>query len=143
MLPRSARCLLAFVLFSATPMLAQDTKVVGRYTDGWDSGPQQIAGPGCLSIRGAWEGGSEPCRVNEHEDWLNDITHWRDGAAHPHRLRRIALRPARTEVDAVQFHSAADDGAKTAISTIRSPTNTRWIAISTIWKSATAESMRC
>jgi iron(II)-dependent oxidoreductase len=98
LLPRSARCLLAFVLFSAAPILAQDTKVVGRYTDGWDSGPQQIAGPACLSIRGAWEGGSEPCRVNEHEDWLNDITHWR-----AERLIRIGYSGARYDMPALKW----------------------------------------
>ncbi len=97
MVPKSAR-LLALAVLSASPLLAQDTKVVGRYTDGWDAGPQQISGPACLSVRGAWEGGSEPCRLNEHEAWLSDITHWR-----AERLIRIGYSGARYEMPALKW----------------------------------------
>ncbi len=48
---------------------AQDTKYAPK--------GQQIPGPECLTIKGAWEGGSLPCTANEHEKWLADITHWR------------------------------------------------------------------
>src|SRR5208282_3221210 len=34
-----------------------------------------------------------------------------EGTPHPHRLWRFALRSACAEVDAVEFHAAADDGA--------------------------------
>jgi gamma-glutamyl hercynylcysteine S-oxide synthase len=39
---------------------------------------QQIPTPGCLNMRGAWEGGSAPCTQNEHDSWLADIRHWRE-----------------------------------------------------------------
>ncbi len=39
---------------------------------------QQIPTPGCLNLKGAWEGGSAPCTQNEHDSWLADIRHWRD-----------------------------------------------------------------
>jgi gamma-glutamyl hercynylcysteine S-oxide synthase len=28
-------------------------------------------------MKGSWEGGSQPCRQDEHEAWLVDVTHWR------------------------------------------------------------------
>jgi gamma-glutamyl hercynylcysteine S-oxide synthase len=39
---------------------------------------QQIPTPGCLTMKGAWEGGSAPCTQNEHDTWLADIRHWRE-----------------------------------------------------------------
>ena len=78
--------------------LAQDTKVVGRYTDGFDPGPQQISAPACLSVRGAWEGGTAPCAPNEHEVWLEDIRHWRE-----ERLIRIGYNGSRYELPALQW----------------------------------------
>ncbi len=39
---------------------------------------QQIPTPGCLNLKGAWEGGSAPCTQNEHDSWLADIRHWRN-----------------------------------------------------------------
>src|SRR5882762_5836840 len=39
---------------------------------------QQIPTPGCLIMKGAWEGGSKPCIQDEHDSWLVDIRHWRD-----------------------------------------------------------------
>jgi formylglycine-generating enzyme required for sulfatase activity len=43
------------------------------------SGPQgqQIPAPLCFTMRGAWEGGYIPCTDKSHQDWLNDVTHWR------------------------------------------------------------------
>jgi len=38
---------------------------------------QQIPSPECLTLRGAWEGGYTPCTDATHQQWLNDITHWR------------------------------------------------------------------
>jgi gamma-glutamyl hercynylcysteine S-oxide synthase len=39
---------------------------------------QQIPVPECLTMKGAWEGGSKPCSQTEHDAWLADITHWRN-----------------------------------------------------------------
>jgi len=39
---------------------------------------QQIPFPTCLTMKGAWEGGSKPCTQQDHEAWLTDIRHWRD-----------------------------------------------------------------
>ncbi len=38
---------------------------------------QQIPAPSCLTMRPAWEGGSQVCPADEHETWLNDVKHWR------------------------------------------------------------------
>ncbi len=38
---------------------------------------QQIPAPACLTLRGAWEGGYTPCTAATHQEWLNDVTHWR------------------------------------------------------------------
>jgi gamma-glutamyl hercynylcysteine S-oxide synthase len=89
---------LALMLLLGPIALTQDTKVVGRYTDGFDPGPQQISAPGCLSIRGAWEGGTAPCAPNEHEVWLEDIRHWRE-----ERLIRIGYNGSRYELPALQW----------------------------------------
>jgi gamma-glutamyl hercynylcysteine S-oxide synthase len=95
--PRSAR-LLALAFVAAAPLMAQDTKVVGRYMDGFDPDSQQISGPACLSPRPPWEGGSAACRADEHEDWLNDIIHWR-----VERLIRIGYSGARYEMPALKW----------------------------------------
>lgn len=39
---------------------------------------QQIPTPTCLTMKGAWEGGSPTCAPNEHDAWLADIRHWRN-----------------------------------------------------------------
>ena len=51
------------------PALAQDTHYapVG----------QQFPSPGCFTQKGAWQGGSKPCTLQDFDDWLKDITHWR------------------------------------------------------------------
>lgn len=38
---------------------------------------QLIPAPACLTLHGAWEGGSQPCTEAEHDDWLKDVRHWR------------------------------------------------------------------
>ena len=38
---------------------------------------QLIPAPECLTIIGAWQGGSKPCTSDTHQEWLADITHWR------------------------------------------------------------------
>ena len=66
----------------------------------------------------ALAGGYKSCSAETHEEWLKDLEHWRtersirigyDGS----RYRLPALA-----VDAVQLHSAADDGAGQISSTI-------------------------
>jgi formylglycine-generating enzyme required for sulfatase activity len=51
---------------------------------------QQIPPPQCITMRGAWEGGSTPCTTSTHLEWLTDITHWRN-----ERLIRIGYDPSR------------------------------------------------
>ncbi len=91
-------CLCALIPLIACGAFAQDTKVVGRYTDGFDSDSQQISGPACLSPRGAWEGGTEPCAPDEHEAWLADIRHWRE-----ERLIRIGYNGSRYELPTLKW----------------------------------------
>lgn len=38
---------------------------------------QLIPAPGCLPLKGAWEGGYSPCTDATHNAWLKDIEHWR------------------------------------------------------------------
>ena len=62
----------AALLLGATITLtcaAQDTKYRPQN--------QQIPSPECLTLRGAWEGGYTPCTDATHQQWLNDVTHWR------------------------------------------------------------------
>jgi gamma-glutamyl hercynylcysteine S-oxide synthase len=48
---------------------AQDTKYKPK--------DQQIPPPECLTMRAAWMGGNIPCSPDGHQQWLNDVTHWR------------------------------------------------------------------
>jgi iron(II)-dependent oxidoreductase len=92
----SAR-LLAVSLLCSLSAVAQDTKVVSGNA-GWSSDWQQIPGPACLSVREAWEGGSKPCAVNEHEAWLQDVRHWRD-----ERRIRIGYDSSRYDLPATKW----------------------------------------
>jgi hypothetical protein len=69
---------------------AQDTRYAPRN--------QQIPPPACLTMRGAWEGGSTPCSEQTHRDWLNDVTHWR-----AERRIRIGYDAARYELPALKW----------------------------------------
>ncbi|MGC2298024.1 MAG: SUMF1/EgtB/PvdO family nonheme iron enzyme [Acidobacteriaceae bacterium] len=66
----------AALLASGMVVIAQDSK--------YEPDRQQIPPPTCLTLRGAWEGGYTPCTDATHQEWLNDITHWR-------RERRIRV----------------------------------------------------
>ncbi len=59
---------------------------------------QQIPTPGCLNMKGAWEGGSTPCTQNEHDAWLTDIRHWRD-----ERRIRIGYDGSRYDLPALRW----------------------------------------
>lgn len=48
---------------------AQDTKYPPKN--------QLIPAPGCLTLRGAWEGGYTACTEATHQAWLKDVQHWR------------------------------------------------------------------
>ena len=62
---------LMFAVFCcAATIIAQDTH---HAPEG-----QQIPGPGCLSVKGLWEGGTKACSEDEHQAWLADVRHWRD-----------------------------------------------------------------
>jgi formylglycine-generating enzyme required for sulfatase activity len=56
--------------------LGVNVSLVGQDTHFYPKG-QLIPVPECLMMKGAWEGGSEPCSAEEHEAWLQDIRHWR------------------------------------------------------------------
>ena len=59
---------------------------------------QQIPPPPCLTMRGAWEGGTPPCSAATHVEWLRDITHWR-----MERRIRVGYNPARYEMPALRW----------------------------------------
>jgi iron(II)-dependent oxidoreductase len=59
---------------------------------------QQIPTPGCLNLKGAWEGGSAPCSQSEHESWLADIRHWRE-----ERRIRIGYQGSRYDLPAFKW----------------------------------------
>jgi gamma-glutamyl hercynylcysteine S-oxide synthase len=93
----SAR-LTIFLLLCAVPLLGQDTAYVSGGAKGWDSEWQQIPGPKCLDMRGAWEGGSTACSPQQHEQWLADITHWR-----AERLIRIGYDGSRYDMPELKW----------------------------------------
>jgi len=64
------RLALTALLSAAICMHAQDTK--------FEPQGQQIPSPGCLTMKGEWEGGGSVCSESEHESWLADIQHWRN-----------------------------------------------------------------
>ena len=80
----------AVLLIAAATCLAQDTHFPPQ--------EQQIPVPECLTMKGAWEGGSKPCSQTEHEAWLADITHWRN-----ERRLRIGYDGARYDLPALQW----------------------------------------
>jgi formylglycine-generating enzyme required for sulfatase activity len=86
------RLLLSFLLCPILVVLAlaQDSKF----------GPsgQQIPVPGCLNMKGLWEGGYRPCTAEDHQTWLADITHWRK-----ERLIRIGYDGSRYDLPALQW----------------------------------------
>jgi formylglycine-generating enzyme required for sulfatase activity len=59
---------------------------------------QQIPTPGCLVMKGLWEGGNAACSGQEHESWLADIRHWRD-----ERRIRIGYDGARYDIPALKW----------------------------------------
>lgn len=74
----------------ALPLIAQDSRFVPK--------GQQIPPPACLTLHGPWEGPYTPCTSEIHQEWLNDVTHWRR-----ERLIRIGYDPARYEWSALKW----------------------------------------
>jgi len=82
--------LLAVVVAVATVASAQDSKFSPK--------DQQIPVPECLTMKGLWEDGTQPCSENEHEAWLADITHWRN-----ERRIRIGYAGARYDIPPLKW----------------------------------------
>lgn len=59
---------------------------------------QLIPAPGCLAMKGAWEGGSTACTEASHQLWLKDVQHWR-----MERKIRIGYNSSRYERPEVQW----------------------------------------
>jgi formylglycine-generating enzyme required for sulfatase activity len=78
------------LLSAASVVLAQDSHFRPER--------QQIPTPGCLIMKGAWEGGSKPCTQDEHDAWLADIQHWRD-----ERRIRIGYDGSRYDLPALKW----------------------------------------
>jgi formylglycine-generating enzyme required for sulfatase activity len=70
MINRIEVAILALLL--ALPAIAQDSEYAPRGSS------QQFAMPSCFTEKGAWEGGSKACSAEETDEWLADITHWRN-----------------------------------------------------------------
>jgi gamma-glutamyl hercynylcysteine S-oxide synthase len=90
--------LLPLVLICVTPVWAQDTAFVPGGGMAWDAEWQQIAGPKCLEMRGAWEGGSSECTSEDRMNWLTDLKHWRT-----ERLIRIGFNDFRYDLPALKW----------------------------------------
>jgi iron(II)-dependent oxidoreductase len=87
----------AFVTFVAAMMLAA-ASVVSAQDSRYRPDRQQIPTPGCLVMKGAWEGGSKACTQDEHDAWLVDLRHWRD-----ERRIRIGYDGSRYDLAALKW----------------------------------------
>jgi gamma-glutamyl hercynylcysteine S-oxide synthase len=87
----------AVVFFWTLPAFSQDTAYVPGGT-AWDPDWQQIPGPKCLETRAAGESGATACSLQEHEQWLADVTHWRN-----ERRIRIGYDPSRYEMPELRW----------------------------------------
>jgi gamma-glutamyl hercynylcysteine S-oxide synthase len=59
---------------------------------------QQIPPPACLTLHMPWEGSSEPCTKETHEEWLKAVTSWRS-----ERLIRVGFNPSWYDLPALQW----------------------------------------
>src|SRR5712664_1557153 len=89
---------IVLILICFEPVWAQDTAFVRGGATAWDAEWRQIAGPKCLEMRGAWEGGSSACTPEDHETWLADVTHWRN-----ERRIRIGYNDFRYDLPALKW----------------------------------------
>src|ERR1700761_1164510 len=65
-------CFALLIALAALPAYAQDSEYAPR-----GSG-QQFSVPSCYTEKGAWEVGSKACNAGDTDEWLADITHWRN-----------------------------------------------------------------
>ena len=102
--PLTSRLLpsLAILLFVAVVGLAQDSRYAHGPEAAWDPEWQQIAGPKCLEMKNAWEGESKPCSPQEYEQWLEDVTHWRN-----ERRIRIGYDGSRYDLPSLKWTQAS------------------------------------
>ncbi len=89
-----------FMQWAAGSMFLVAGMALSVYAQDTHSAPvgPQIPPPTCLTLRGAWEGGYVPCTALTHQQWLDDITHWRF-----ERRIRIGYDPARYEMPALKW----------------------------------------
>ncbi|MGD0417601.1 MAG: SUMF1/EgtB/PvdO family nonheme iron enzyme [Terriglobales bacterium] len=76
---------------------SQDTKYVSRFSSYYE---QAIQPPPCLSlpVQDEFYAGSGDCPPEEHEVWLNDVTHWR-----MERRIRVGYDGSRYDIPALQW----------------------------------------
>jgi gamma-glutamyl hercynylcysteine S-oxide synthase len=79
-----------FLLFTTSLAAAQDSH--------YRPDRQQIPGPACLTMKGAWEGGSKACTAEDHASWLTDIQHWRT-----ERRIRISYDGSRYDIPSLKW----------------------------------------
>jgi gamma-glutamyl hercynylcysteine S-oxide synthase len=84
------RWITTFLLFFASLSAAQDSH--------YSPQDQQIPVPACLTMKGAWEGGSNACTPADHAAWLADIQHWRT-----ERRIRIGYDGSRYDMPALKW----------------------------------------
>lgn len=82
---------LVCMLFCGVLVFAQDTR--------YRAHGQLIPAPDCLTLKAAWEGGlAGTCGPDIHQEWLKDITHWRN-----ERRIRIGYDGSRYSEPALQW----------------------------------------
>ena len=74
------------------------TSLLGAQDSHYRPDRQQIPNPACVTMKGAWEGGSKACTAEDHSSWLADIQHWRR-----ERRIRIGYDGSRYEVPALKW----------------------------------------
>jgi iron(II)-dependent oxidoreductase len=89
-LPGRSAASAALLLCAVFSGAAQDTHVLFQ--------GQQIAGPDCLNLRFARQGGYKDCTAAEYSAWLADVTHWRS-----ERRIRIAFDNTRYRLPALTW----------------------------------------
>ena len=100
-------CLIFIGVALALAAYAQDTQFRPR--------DQQIPPPDCMNLHHAWEGLADRLPAVHARALAARPRALAHGTPHPHRLRSFALRHARTSLDAVELHAAADDGARSLL----------------------------
>ena len=126
---------LLFALIAVSARAQDSLYVPSSFTE------QLLNSPPCLTIRQPWEGENIPCTPYTHQEWLNDLTHWRT-----ERRIRIGYDPARYQLPALQWTQSSFIQPQMMVQDryFYDPVagNIPSTAISMTWTSAMAESMR-